>query len=443
MSSSETSNVVVAAQSLSRLLERLKRLDGKPTLGAVAALLLTLAYVSKKKKSKHVRSLSEVGSTAGQSKAWDEFDVIVIGGGTFGCALAARLSENPCCCWKPEEALPLSRMPSGFGRLFRSNHVFPLYTEPQVFANGKKNFWPRAKMLGGCSSINAQMAQYGAPEDFDDDSWSWKNINKYFRKFEKYTPDPRYPQVDISVRGNSGPVRVGYFNTVSNSAQAFIDACVRVGIPFTPDFNGSNGTMGVSRIMTYVDDKYQRVSSEAAYLTADVLARPNLKVAVHAHVTRILFEDVNGETRAVGVEAGAVHSPHILMLSGVGPAEELKKHGIPVAKDLPGVGANLSLYIPIWNIRSFGLILTTAAHLKSDEEIRNLVKDRVETVYHPTSTCRMAPLEVNGVVNSKLRVHGIKGLRACDASFFPWIISGHTAGACLAAAEKLARRNQG
>ncbi|EEB97931.1 hypothetical protein MPER_02652 [Moniliophthora perniciosa FA553] len=112
------------------------------------------------------------------------------------------------------------------------------------------------------------MAQYGAPEDFDewakhigDDSWSWKNISNgassnktielntsgYFRKFEKYTPDPRYPQVDTSVRGNSGPVRVGYFNTVSNSAQAFIDACVKVGIPFTPDFKWLNGTMGVSR----------------------------------------------------------------------------------------------------------------------------------------------------------------------------------------------------
>ncbi|KAI3607674.1 putative gmc oxidoreductase [Moniliophthora roreri] len=419
-------------ESLSRLLERLKRLDGKPTLGAVAALLLTLAYVSKKKKSKHVRSLSEVGSTAGQSKAWDEFDVIVIGGVRTRAVVGSR-RKRPSTPPEPDAIWFRSviQVKSCFSVVYRTPSLCEWKEE--LLASSEDARW---------------MAQYGAPEDFDDDSWSWKNINKYFRKFEKYTPDPRYPQVDISVRGNSGPVRVGYFNTVSNSAQAFIDACVRVGIPFTPDFNGSNGTMGVSR--------YQRVSSEAAYLTADVLARPNLKVAVHAHVTRILFEDVNGETRASRCSTLSAYPDAFRCWASRGTEEarhprrqrpsrrRSKSSGSSLAgSDSPYVSLKQSLYIPIWNIRSFGLILTTAAHLKSDEEIRNLVKDRVETVYHPTSTCRMAPLEVNGVVNSKLRVHGIKGLRACDASFFPWIISGHTAGACLAAAEKLARRNQG
>ncbi|KAG7089330.1 hypothetical protein E1B28_011026 [Marasmius oreades] len=612
--------------------------NGRTIFSALLVLVLGAYYISKKKQQgKFISNLSEVGSVSGRTRLEDEFDIIVVGGGTSGCALAVRLSEDSSIrvllleAGGSGRALPFSRMPAGSGRLFRSNHVFPLYTVPQVFAKDKKIFWPRAKLLGGCSSINAQMAQYGAPEDYDewarhigDDSWSWKHFQKYFRKFEKYIPDARYPEVDASVRGNSGPVRVGYFNTVSKTAKAFVESCIRTGIPFTPDFNGPKGTLGTNRIMTYVDQNYERVSSESAYLTPDVLARPNLKVAVNATATRILFENVDGEIRAVGVEyassalgtrycsrarrevilsAGAVHSPHILLLSGVGPAEQLKAHSIPVVKDLPGVGANLvdhcvfdigfkdkhndfplivkakgpldvlkiissmiqysvlgiggplamnfgeyaafvrsddptlfppvefpkqledstssenspdleifttpfaykdhgatlfdvftrALHVYLLRPNSRGTITLKSAnafdfpiinpnylqssddveklmrgvklclriaqqeplrsyidyssgrsdldqelHRKSDEELRELVRERVETVYHPTSTCRMAPMDQDGVVDSDLRVYGIKGLRVCDASFFPWIVSGHTAGACFAAAEKLA-----
>ncbi|KAE9402882.1 alcohol oxidase [Gymnopus androsaceus JB14] len=526
-------------------------------------------------------------------------------------------------------------MPSGYGRLFLSNHCFPFYSEPQVFANGKTKFWPRAKMLGGCSSINASMAQYGAPEDFDewgtfmnDDSWSWKNLRRYFNKFEKYAPDRRYPQVDASARGKTGPVSVGYFNTITTSAKAFIDSCVELGIPHTPDFNGPKGTLGVSRVLTYVDQNRERVSSESAYLTPEVLARKNLRIAIHAHVTRILFDKVDGELRAVGVEyaqtdlnlkqkgalyrsramkeviiaAGAVHTPHILMLSGIGPSAHLKEHNVPVVHDLPGVGENLvdhpsvdlnfkdklnasakfmkpQSFIEVCQtlvalaqykmglggplamnfgeaaafVRSDNLSLlggpeldikecidstsssnspdleifvtpfgfgehgriwfdvhTRALHvyllrptsrgevrlkssnpfdlpsvnpnylqtpddleklvrgvkiclriaradaftpyldhsflrpdldheliMKSHAELEELVKDRVQTVYHPTSTCRMAPEAEGGVVDAHLRVYGVKGLRVCDASIFPWIVSGHPVGACYAAAEKL------
>jgi choline dehydrogenase len=113
-------------------------------------------------------------------------------------------------------------------------------------------------MLGGCSSINAQMAQYGAPGDFDewasltgDDSWSWKKLQRYFTKFEKYTHDTAYPEVDLSERGSTGPVRIGYFTRVSEHSKAFLKACAQVGIPLVADFNGSKGPIGASRVCDF------------------------------------------------------------------------------------------------------------------------------------------------------------------------------------------------
>ncbi|KAH6909177.1 choline dehydrogenase [Coprinopsis sp. MPI-PUGE-AT-0042] len=594
------------------------------------------AYVECEVLGEAIEDARKVGGYA--EKEW-EYDVVIVGGGTCGCALAARLSEDPSLRVLLLEAgvsgksLRESVAPAGYGGLFWGKHVHQLRTEPQLAAGGKTNFWPRAKMLGGCSSINAQMAQYGAPGDFDewakytaDPDYSYANFQKYLKKFERFNPHPDYP-VELTNKGMDGPVDVGYFNTVTEPSKAFIKACVGAGIPFTPDFNGPSGTLGVSRIMTYVNKEYKRVSSETAYLTKDVLRRKNLTVVINATATRILFDTTTlgsrSEPRAVGVEfankkdgkrfkvyarkevvlsGGAVHSPHLLMLSGVGPSAHLKKFGIPIVKDQPHVGQNLvdhpvidvyfkdknnnsakflqpkslgdvvklvkairtysqglggplamnfgesaafvrsddpTLFPPsqfpeklrdstsaegspdlelfstpfaykehgkvMFDVHTYALhcyllrptstgevllksadpfvqpsvnpnylsttedlkklargvslmlrIAQTAplsehldatflradldhgSHLKSHAEIEDLVRERVETVYHPTTTLRMAPSPKEGVVDSKLRVWGIKGLRVCDASIFPWIISGHTAGGCFAIAEKLA-----
>ncbi|CAE6502778.1 unnamed protein product [Rhizoctonia solani] len=301
------------------------------------------------------------------------YDFIIIGGGTAGSVLASRLSERSDFKVLLLEAgtsgiaLQISRVPAAYGRIMRSKHDWGLHTTPQPGCNNRELFWTRAKLLGGCSSSNAMMFHYGAASDYDEwalatdepecKEWAFDQFLKYFQKFETFYPHPDFP-VDESKRGKQGPIQTGFYGHFGNMARAFISACQSIGIPFNPDFNTATGTLGVSKIMTYITSAFSRSSAEAAYLTPTVLARSNLTVATNAHVTKILFDG----KRAVGVEfsrdkdapryrakarkevvlsAGAVHTPHILMNSGVGPAHELNKHSIHIIQDLPGVGDHL------------------------------------------------------------------------------------------------------
>ncbi|KAJ6617203.1 GMC oxidoreductase [Mycena sp. CBHHK59/15] len=316
------------------------------------------------------------------SKSWKSYDYIICGGGTAACVLASRLSESPEIsvllieAGQSNKGNLLSRIPLAFTQLLNSSANWQYETVPQVGLDNKKAAWGRGKILGGSSSINASVYQRCAPENFsewvkagatgwDAEEMTRQNDLRYFNKAEKYEPNPNLPQIDTNLHGSSGrsSTRYGPFAPICD---AIIDACVNVGIPRIPtsDMNADKGPGGVSNFAGSVDPHGERSSAATAYLTKDVLSRPNLTVAVGTLVTKIHFDDVKGDEpprasgvlmmaskngrlfaasarREVIVSTGTVVTPQLLMVSGIGPAEELKKHNIPVVRDLAYIGKNL------------------------------------------------------------------------------------------------------
>ncbi|KAG9002552.1 hypothetical protein FRB93_011426 [Tulasnella sp. JGI-2019a] len=600
-------------------------------------------------KSTPFHTPNQVGANIGQLDApTPEYDFIIIGGGTASLVLANRLSADGKYTVLVLEAgqsgllVSESVIPAAFPKLQRTAHDWTYRTAPQASLNNRELAWTRTKLLGGCSSGNAMMFHLGAPEDYDkwaelqgDGSdaggWAYKGMKQYLTRLEKFVPHPEVPLATAAERGTGGLMETGYFGLFTSVGKPFIRTCEKIGIPPVDDVNTSKGTMGVTRTATYIDSKGRRVSTERAYLTPAVLARPNLKVAVGAHVLKIRFGRASVQPRATGVEfaqkkdgpvffararkevilsAGAVNTPQILLLSGIGGAKQLAEHKIDVVKDLPGVGKhlmdhvtinicyalkpevptirrvltptnfldNLKLISAIFELKLFGtgpltlhsqdcmaytrvgdgpiatkvlerpdlatieadstsgkgapdmevLVSSLAwrdhghgvfnvgnamsitpitlqptslgevmlksndpwerpiidpkyfstrrdlettvrgirladviAHTEpmasmlnledtanplldhgikalSDAQVEEIIKERTETLYHPTSTARMAPLADGGVVDTSLKVYGVDGLRIVDASVMPRIVSGHTAGPTIAIAEKAA-----
>ncbi len=287
------------------------------------------------------------------------YDFVIIGGGSAGCVLANRLSADAGIEVALLEAGPsdknfLIHMPAGYPALMKTGLVdWGYYTEPQAGLNGRRLFWPRGKVLGGSSSVNAMIYIRGVPADYDqwaqlgNRGWSWDDVLPYFIRSESYLPGPN------EHHGSDGPLKVSRPGVAGPLNRAWIEAGRQAGYPYTADFNGASQE-GFGPVDCTVANG-RRASAAACYLTP-ALARPNLTVITKAQATRILIE--NG--RATGVEyarkkqrhaihaareiivcGGSINSPQLLLLSGIGPAKEIRKAGVAPLHELPGVGKNL------------------------------------------------------------------------------------------------------
>jgi choline dehydrogenase-like flavoprotein len=314
------------------------------------------------------------------------FDYVIIGAGSAGCVLANRLSADPgnsVCLLEAggKDNWIWFHIPVGY--LFaignpRADWMFK--TESEAGLNGRVLNYPRGKVLGGCSAINAMIYMRGQREDYDNwrqmglQGWSWDDVRPIFRRhLDHYLGAGEH-------HGSGGEWRVEAPRVRWELLDSFIEAAVEAGIPRVDDFNtGSNE--GISYF--HVNQKNGRRWSSARGFLKPALSRPNLKVETHAHATRILFEG----KRAVGVEivqngslrqvlarrevvlsAGAIASPKILQLSGIGDGALLRQHGINVIHHLPGVGENLQDHLqlrPVYRVQGVRTL---------NEDYRSLVR---------------------------------------------------------------------
>jgi choline dehydrogenase-like flavoprotein len=284
-------------------------------------------------------------------------DYVIVGGGSAGCALAARLSEDPAVEVVlieagPPDDLPEIHIPALLGLLFKTHVDWDLSTDPEPGLDWRRGYVPRGRMLGGSSSINGMVYIRGNRADFDEwgeiagPEWDYAHLLPYFKRSEDNERGAD------EFHGAGGPLGVSDGRSGLELPGIWIEAAQQAGHLHNPDFNGAVQE-GIGRYQYTIRDG-ARASCAAAFLTP-VLDRPNLSVVTHAHATRLLFDGGRAtgvevlrhgalETlhtdREVIVSAGAYGSPQLLMLSGIGPADQLRALGIDVREDLP-VGENL------------------------------------------------------------------------------------------------------
>ncbi len=528
----------------------------------------------------------------------DSFDYIVVGAGTAGSVVAGRLSDSGRNRVLVVEAGGSDntfwiRVPIGYGRTFVDPKVNWMYeTEPDAATMGRSAYWPRGKVLGGSGSINALVYMRGLPHDYDDwardgaTGWGWNDVLPYFRKFEDHCWGAS------NLHGSGGPIRITDVSAACHPlVRNYLDAARSLGYGETRDFNGDQPEgVGIYQILTR---NGFRESTSYAYLHP-AMKRANVEVRTHCHVLKILcsggratgirYRDPSGAVveasaaKSVVLCGGAINSPQLLQLSGIGPRALLDKLGIAPVLDAPAVGRNLQDHLnisyfyrskvrtlnnelypwygklwagmryvltrtgplsmsvnqgggfvrsdlnqPVPNLQlyfnpasyttspsntrkmlnpdPFAAFLlsfnscrpTSRGHIEirsadpmappaihpnylstdkdvaealggihllrrlaaaaplaevietemipgeakqTDEELLQDFRQRSGTVYHPTCTCRIGADARTSVVDPRLRVHGLDGLRVVDASVFPTVTSGNTNAPSIMVGEK-------
>jgi choline dehydrogenase len=370
--------------------------------------------------------MTKIGNGAGVRTQHDghsessEFDYVIVGAGSAGCVLANRLSadgRNSVLLLEagPRDTNPWIHIPLGYGKLFKEKTVNWMYqTEPEPGLDGRQVFQPRGKVLGGSSSINGLLYVRGQHEDYDrwrqhgNAGWGYDDVLPYFKKAENQARGAD------EFHGVGGPLPVSDLGHPDPLSAAFIAAAAETGIPLNPDFNGA--TQEGAGFFQTTSRRGRRASTAVAYLRP-AKARRNLKIETAALAQRIRFEG----RRAAGVEyrkggavltararkevlisSGAYNSPQLLQLSGVGPAELLRQHGIDVVLEAPGVGNDLQDHM----------------------QVRLVMR------------CSQ-PITVNDVVNSPIRKI-LTGLQYAAFRTGPLTISAGTAGAFFKTCPRLA-----